>query len=91
MDTQAFQHRLSLFPQLTLRQRRLAHHELSPLIPSLRLPLIYRIAAIAPLSGSGRGRSIITLGVALRVTSLSLQAMPAHQFSSNQDAHGQIA
>ncbi len=49
MDTQAFQHRLSLFPQLTLRQRRLAHHELSPLIPSLRLPLIYRIAAIAPI------------------------------------------
>ena len=29
MDTQAFQHLLSLFPQLTLRQRRLAHHELS--------------------------------------------------------------
>ena len=49
MDTQAFQHLLSLFPQLTLRQRRLAHHELSPLIPSLRLPLIYRIAAVVPI------------------------------------------
>ncbi|MFM5136868.1 IS1595 family transposase, partial [Aeromonas rivipollensis] len=29
MDTQAFQHLLSLFPQLTLRQRRLAQHELT--------------------------------------------------------------
>ncbi len=29
MNTQAFQHLLSLFPQLTVRQRRLAHHELS--------------------------------------------------------------
>lgn len=29
MDTQAFQHLLSLFPQLTLRQRRLAQNELS--------------------------------------------------------------
>ncbi|WP_393936448.1 helix-turn-helix domain-containing protein, partial [Aeromonas rivipollensis] len=29
MDTQAFQHLLSLFPQLTLRQRRLAQYELT--------------------------------------------------------------
>ena len=29
MDTQAFQHLLSLFPQLTMRQRRLAQHELT--------------------------------------------------------------
>ena len=29
MDTQAFQHLLSLFPQLTLRQRRLVEHELT--------------------------------------------------------------
>ncbi|NEY07717.1 IS1595 family transposase, partial [Aeromonas rivipollensis] len=29
MDTQAFQHLLSLFPLLTLRQRRLAQHELT--------------------------------------------------------------
>ncbi|MBW3821809.1 IS1595 family transposase, partial [Aeromonas hydrophila] len=28
MDTQAFQHLLSLFPLLTLRQRRLAQQEL---------------------------------------------------------------
>lgn len=29
MDTQAFQHLLSLFPLLTLRQRRVAQHELT--------------------------------------------------------------
>ncbi|MBW3795840.1 IS1595 family transposase, partial [Aeromonas hydrophila] len=29
MDTQAFQHLLSLFPLLTLRQRRLAQQELT--------------------------------------------------------------
>ncbi|MEZ6971488.1 IS1595 family transposase, partial [Aeromonas sp. S11(2024)] len=30
MDTPAFQHLLSLFPQLTLRQRRVAQQELAP-------------------------------------------------------------
>ncbi len=33
MDTPAFQHLLSLFPQLTLRQRRVAQQKLTALPP----------------------------------------------------------
>lgn len=48
MDTQAFQHLLSLFPLLTLRQRRLAQQELTPpLTPSPRWPLNFPYANAA--------------------------------------------
>ena len=38
MDTPAFQHLLSLFPQLTLRQRRVAQQELTSPPPKKKWP-----------------------------------------------------
>ncbi len=49
MDTQAFQHLLSLFPLLTLRQRRLAQQELTTPHPvtslAAQLPACQWVAA----------------------------------------------
>lgn len=49
MDTSAFQHLQSLFPQLTLRQRRVAQQELTAPHTIPRSILSYQHAVAAPI------------------------------------------
>ena len=82
MDTQAFQHLLSLFPLLTLRQRRLAQQELTPPSPH---HLVGHSTSRMPMLPSlpGRGHTVGSLGLVSRAAPLSLQAVSAHQFRSH--------
>ncbi len=68
MDTQAFQQLLSLFPSLTLRQRRLVQHELTPHHlaghSTPRMPMLPSLP--------GRGHTVGSLGLVSRAAPLSL-------------------
>ncbi len=83
MDIPAFQNLLSLFPQLALRQRRIAQQELAAphTITSLN----------TQLRACGVGDCTATVAKCSYASVLPLQSVLTHQFRADQDSFGAVA
>ena len=89
MDTPAFQHLLSLFPLLTLCQRRVAQQELTAPHHYLTQYSVTGMQWLPTLSG--RCYPAGALGIESGTTPLPLQIVSAHKLHPHQDALSQIA